>query len=148
MFAVSIKLNEPVVVSTAPTPLATPFGCVYVIVPLVAVASVVDVAANTGVWKANPVVTNPSTYNLLTASPSCCGCGTLLIYSLLALILPVALKTKSPVETSVRLVPTTLLVLTLPLVILALVVIFDAELIALNTLPLKLNPTALTFELV
>ena len=45
--AVSIKLNTPVVVNSAPTPLPAPLGCVYEIVPPVAAANVVVVAAAT-----------------------------------------------------------------------------------------------------
>ena len=45
--AVSIKLNEPVVVNNAPTPFDAPFGCVYVIVPPVVVAKLATVAAVT-----------------------------------------------------------------------------------------------------
>ena len=118
MLAVSIKLNDPVVVSVAPTPFATPFGCAYVIVPPVAVSKLEIVAAITGEWYEIAVDTKLSTYCLLAASAFCCGCGILLMYSLLALILPVVLSVKSPVDINVKPVPTTVLEITLPPVML------------------------------
>ena len=87
-------------------------------VPLVAVSSVVTVAAYTGVWNEIPVVAKLSTYSLVAASEFCAGYATLLMYVLAVNItLPEGARFKAPVLEIVTAVPRMVLALTLPAVV-------------------------------
>ena len=102
--------------------------------PLVAVSSVVLVAANTGEWKEIAVVARLSTYSLVAASAFCTGLATLLMYVLaINTMLPLVFRFRLPVLESDSAVPTTVLVLTLPAVALP----------AVDMLPPVMLPVAL-----